>query len=241
MHKICRSCCINTKNRCSTVWDVGSWREDTSRLSSTNPSWSTWPCARRAGLSRWRWWPGRRPRREGRWQPAASPAPSASVPRSLDGGWPRGSQRVSTAGRVQGAAGGYQYPSRWPWKFNWYEGRLRKASSVFFPLGQLLETAFLQLHPTLSAGAVLPDGGYWLEEGHHQSRRSKIDFDDREIPEVGPLPLHNPYSQWDGAVIYQENLTSRICIKTKAHWSKPRPASTSGLSDPMDSSSLKVT
>ena len=132
MHKICRSCCINTKNRCSTVWDVGRLREDTSRLSSTSPSWSTWPCARREGLSRWRWWLGRRPRRGGRWQPAASPAPSASVPRSLDGGWPRGSQRVSTAGRVQGAAGGYQYLSRWPWKFNWYEGQLRKACSVFF-------------------------------------------------------------------------------------------------------------
>ena len=93
---------------------------------------------------------------------------------------------------------------------------MRKARSVFFPPCQLLENAFLQLHPTLSAGAVLPDGGHWLEEGH-QSIKRKIGFDDRELPEVGPLPLHNPYSQWDGAAIYQENLTSRICIKTKAH------------------------
>ena len=30
----------------------------------------------------------------------------------------------------------------------------------FFPLGQLLETAFLQLQPTLSAGAVLPEDGH---------------------------------------------------------------------------------
>ena len=31
---------------------------------------------------------------------------------------------------------------------------------LFFPPCQLLETAFLQLHPTLSAGTVLSEGGY---------------------------------------------------------------------------------
>ena len=37
---------------------------------------------------------------------------------------------------------------------------IAKSSFCFSPPCQLLETAFLQLHPTLSAGAVLSEGGH---------------------------------------------------------------------------------